>query len=103
MGEEEASKGVMAAFLLLAPLLLLGTVAGQAQAEIQECLWLWNVTEGNFSVETTNETYKANTTYVGKQPCLDLTDSQSTEISVPDSAALLAPVLLSDGLKLGEV
>lgn len=65
--EEEAPKGVMAAFLLLlAPLLLLGTAAGQADMEIEECLWLWNVTEGNFSVVVTPETYQANTTYLGK-------------------------------------
>ncbi|XP_030146824.4 uncharacterized protein [Taeniopygia guttata] len=55
----------MAAFLLLlAPLLLLGTAAGQADMEIEECLWLWNVTEGNFSVVITPETYQANTTYL---------------------------------------
>ncbi|OWK55688.1 hypothetical protein RLOC_00001808 [Lonchura striata] len=63
--EEEASKGIMAAFLLLlAPLLLLGTAAGQADMEMDECLWLWNVTEGNFSVVITPETYQANTTYL---------------------------------------
>lgn len=56
----------MAAFLLLAPLLLLGTVAGQAETELEECLWPWNVTAGNFSVETTPGTYQANTTYLGK-------------------------------------
>ncbi|XP_039577925.1 placenta-expressed transcript 1 protein-like [Passer montanus] len=54
----------MAAFLLLAPLLLLGTAAGQADTEMEGCLWLWNTTEGNFSVETTPETYQANTTYL---------------------------------------
>ncbi|KAM7030366.1 uncharacterized protein M8220_013270 [Acridotheres tristis] len=51
----------MAAFLLLAPLLLLGTVAGQ---ETARCPWFWNATEGNFSVETSPETYQANTTYL---------------------------------------
>lgn len=64
--EEEAPKGAMAALLLWAPLLLLGTVAGQAQTEVDGCLWLWNVTEGNFSVEATPDTYQANTTYLGK-------------------------------------
>ncbi|CAN8199072.1 unnamed protein product [Coccothraustes coccothraustes] len=54
----------MAAFLLLAPLLLLGTVAGQAETELEGCPWPWNVTEGNFSVETTPGTYQANTTYL---------------------------------------
>ncbi|RLV86604.1 hypothetical protein DV515_00015869, partial [Chloebia gouldiae] len=62
--EEEAPKGVMAAFLLLAPLLLLGTAAGQADTEMEECLWLRNVTEGNFSVLITPETYQANKTYL---------------------------------------
>lgn len=53
----------MAAFLLLAPLLLLGTGAGQARAEAEECSWLRNVTEGNFSVKAAPATYKANTTF----------------------------------------
>lgn len=64
MDEEEASEGAMAALLFLAPLLLLGTVAGQAQTEIEGCLQLGNATEGNFSVETTPQTYSANKTYL---------------------------------------
>lgn len=54
----------MAAFLLLAPLLLLGTAPGQADTDTEGCLWLWNTTEGNFSVETTPGTYQPNTTYL---------------------------------------
>ncbi|KAM3658630.1 uncharacterized protein VK521_013239 [Ammospiza maritima maritima] len=54
----------MAAFLLLAPLLLLGTVSGQADTDTDGCLWLWNATEGNFSVKTTPETYQPDTTYL---------------------------------------
>ncbi|KAF4796673.1 chromosome 24 C11orf34 [Turdus rufiventris] len=54
----------MAALLLLAPLLLLGTAAGQQQAEVTACAGLGNATEGNFSVEATPETYQANTTYL---------------------------------------
>lgn len=92
--EEEAPKGVMAALLLWAPLLLLGTVAGQEQPEVDGCLWLWNVTEGNFSVEATPDTYQANTTYLGKA-------------ALPGSCgswrSLSLPLLLSAVLKLGQL
>lgn len=54
----------MAALLLLAPLLLLGTAPGQADTETLGCSWLQNTTEGNFSVETTPGTYQPNTTYL---------------------------------------
>lgn len=81
MGEEEASEGAMAALLFLAPLLLLGTVGGQAQAQTAACLRLGSAAEGNFSVDTAPQTYSANTTYVGKPDC--------TNISGSNSAALL--------------
>lgn len=63
---------MMAALLLLAPLLLLGTAAGQQQAEVTACAGLGNATEGNFSVEATPGMYQANTTYLGKEPCLQI-------------------------------
>ncbi|KAM4885740.1 uncharacterized protein FYW23_012084 [Sylvia borin] len=54
----------MAFLVLLAPLLLLGTAAGQAEPGMDACLFLGNATEGNFSVGTEPDLYRANTTYV---------------------------------------
>ncbi|XP_032565607.1 placenta-expressed transcript 1 protein-like isoform X2 [Chiroxiphia lanceolata] len=74
----------MATSLLLAQLLLLGTLVVPAQAQNpsteSKCAQLGNATEGNFSVTVTPEVYQANTTYlVTIKEAQNSTDNEPTQ------------------------